>query len=405
MSHKMINNNCQVMAKPSSSICNLDCTYCFYLEKEHLYPDKNKNWKMDNETLRLYIKQQIEAQSANEVIFSWQGGEPTLLGIDFYKKAIELVNEFNVENKKVTHTFQTNGILINDEWCHFFKDNNILVGISIDGPEELHDKYRVNRSGKPTHKKVIFALNLLRQHGVEFNTLTVVNDVNVKHPEKIYRYLKSIGSNNIQFIPLLEQEAKIADKNGLLLIYPEQNIDSEITEWSVNAKEYGEFLKRVYSIWVHYDIGDIYIQMFEHTYSAWLSGQSQMCHFSETCGSLFALESNGDVYNCDHYVYPEHKLGNIHEIKIKEMNSSDQNIEFGLNKKKTSKDCETCKYDFLCYGGCPKHRIIFSSNGIKNHNYFCESYYAFFSYSEPFMVAMKELVNRGYPAKKLKELL
>lgn len=389
-------SNCHVMAKPTGSICNLDCSYCFYLEKEKLYPERKSQWKMDPSTLEAFIKQQIDAQDYPEVTIAWQGGEPTLMGLEFFERAMELVDKHNPERKRIINTFQTNGVLINDAWCSFFKKNNFLIGLSIDGPEEFHDAYRVNRAGKPTHTKVINALNCLKKHGVEFNTLTVVNNLNVHHPIKVYEYLKSLGSTVIQFIPLIERKARTPNQQGLTLIGPDYQLEADITEWSVDSLAYGQFLSEIFKVWVKRDIGSIWVQMFEQTFAAWCEQPPQMCHFAENCGSALALEANGDVYNCDHYVYPEYKLGNLHETSIREMNLSQQSLDFGRAKRQTlSSDCQKCEFKFACHGGCPKHRFIRSSSGKADHNYLCQGYKEFFKNSKPYMTVMRDLWKRG----------
>ncbi|ELZ1714572.1 anaerobic sulfatase maturase [Vibrio parahaemolyticus] len=399
-------NGCHVMAKPTGSICNIDCTYCFYLEKEKLYPDRNKNWKMNDSTLERYIKQQIEAQSSNEVVFAWQGGEPTLMGIEFFQLAMDLQKTHNKNGKRIINTFQTNGILLNDEWCEFFKKYNYLVGISIDGPKELHDLYRVNRSGKSTHDKVIKGIELLRKHHVEFNTLTVVNNINVNSPEKVYQYLKSLGSTNIQFIPLIERRAKLPDENGLTLIGPDYPYESNVTEWSVDSLSFGRFLCAIFSSWVRNDIGKVWVQMFEQTFAAWCEQPAQICIFAENCGSALALESNGDVYSCDHFVYPEYKLGNIHDQPIVEMYESQSNLSFGKNKSKSlPKECISCEFKFACHGGCPKHRFIPSVSGGSKHNYLCLGYKEFFKHSKPFMIIMRDLWQSGYAPKDIMNII
>ncbi|MGR5066036.1 anaerobic sulfatase maturase [Photobacterium sp. DNB22_13_2] len=297
------------MAKPTGSVCNLDCTYCFYLEKSELYPDRKKDWRMSDETLEAYIKQTIEAQANNHAQFTWQGGEPTMMGLDFFKKAIQLCN-LHANGKHLEHTFQTNGMLLNDEWCEFFKQHNFLVGISIDGPEDLHDGYRVTRAGKPTHAQVMCGIELLKKHKVDFNTLTVVNRENVKHPKRVYQFLKEIGATYLQFIPLVEREKGSLKPDGMKLVLPNEPL-AEVTPWSVPSLQYGEFLFEIFELWVRKDVGRIFVNMFDSALSSWCGQQSGMCHFIERCGHAFALEANGDLYNCDHYVYPEHLLGNI----------------------------------------------------------------------------------------------
>lgn len=385
---------CYVMSKPTSSVCNLDCTYCYYLEKEKLYPEQ-KNYLMDDDTLERYVEQYIQAQDVRQVHFVWQGGEPTLAGLQFYKKALELQKKY-ANGKEVFNSLQTNGILLNDEWCSFFHQNQFLIGLSIDGPEDLHDAYRVTRQGRPTFTKVLNAIELLKKHKVEFNTLTVINNINVKHPERVYEFLKATGSSFLQFIPLVEREAQKVEDGDLYYIDPNYTKKANVTDWSVNASEYGQFLNRIFDIWVRRDIDKIYVQMFDTTLGAWCNQPAQLCIFSETCGHAFALESNGDVYQCDHYVYPDYKLGNIHDIHLRELNRSDEAIQFGQDKKSTLPPaCLKCEYRFACHGGCPKHRFINVPNSKFQHNYFCEGYKSFFKHSEPAMKKMKELIMSG----------
>ncbi len=386
--------NCHVMAKPSGSVCNIDCDYCFYLEKEKLYPDRQKNWRMNDETLAIYIQNYINAQNGDHVQFSWQGGEPTLLGIEFYKKAVQLCNQYGA-GKTITHAFQTNGILINDDWCHFFKENSFLIGVSIDGPQEFHDAYRTSTSGKGTHAKVVSAIELLKKHGVEFNTLTVVNDINVKHPLKVYHYLKSIGSSFIQFIPLVEREMSDKNSNDTWLVNPAEE-KGKVTRWSVKPEEYGTFLNQIFDNWIRKDIGKIFVQQFDVTLATWTGQLSPICVFSPRCGHAFALEANGDLFQCDHYVYPEYKLGNIHSKSIQEMNNSKEAIEFGINKsRQLNEKCQSCRYRFACHGGCPKHRFVAGPSGKIDHNYLCDGYYSFFEHSQNAMSIMTKLINNG----------
>lgn len=393
----MIPKNCHVMAKPSGSVCNLDCSYCFYLEKEKLYPERQKQWKMSEDVLELYIKQQIEAQDGNEVVIAWQGGEPTLMGIEFYQKAVEFERIYS-NGKKIINTFQTNGVKINEQWCVFFKKYKFLVGVSLDGPAELHDQYRRSRSGKPTHAKVVRAIELLKKFGVEFNILAVVNNINVKYPLKVYQHLKAIGAEHIQFSPIIERRSLSSACHELSLISSDYSGKSRVTEWSVNPKEYADFLNTIFLYWVRKDVGRIYIQMFEQAFAAWCNQPAQMCVFAKNCGSAMALEANGDIYNCDHYVYPENKIGNIKEKTIKEMNSSDQNLLFGMKKNLgLSEECNSCTFLFACNGGCPKHRFEKSKSGEFNKNYFCDAYQSFFSCSKPYLDLMKTLWQQGIP--------
>ncbi|MGF1736440.1 anaerobic sulfatase maturase [Photobacterium satsumensis] len=394
-------SHCHVMAKPSSSVCNIDCTYCFYLEKENLYPERKQNWKMSEETLELYIKQQIEAQDSDIVDFAWQGGEPTLMGINFFKKAVSLQKKYK-EHRHINNAFQTNALLLNDEWCEFFKQEDFLIGVSIDGPSELHDTYRVNRSGRPTHDKVIEGIALLKKHKVEFNTLTVVNDQNAKQPEKVYDFLVGIGSKHLQFIPLVERQSAEVTADGLQLIDPDFDQLANVTPWSVSPKHYGNFLNRIFDHWVTKDVGHIYVNMFDTTLATWCDQPAGLCVFSPTCGHAFALESNGDLYNCDHYVYPEHLLGNIHSQSIRELNLSDKANSFGLNKRdKLTAQCQQCDFRFACHGGCPKHRFHTSKTGQPGHNYFCEGYEAYFKHTAPYMQMMRDLIMHGRPVSEI----
>lgn len=396
--------NCHVMAKPSGSICNIDCQYCFYLEKDKLYPERNQDWRMDDATLDLFIKQHIEAQSATTVDFAWQGGEPTLLGIDFYRRVVSLCEHYG-KGKKINHAFQTNGILLNDEWCQFLKQNQFLVGLSIDGTARLHDCYRTTRSGKPTHEKVTQAISLLKKHKVEFNTLTVVNAKNVQHPLEVYEFLKQIGSTFLQFIPLVEREATPQNSDIYTLASPDDAL-SAMTPWSVSAQDYGTFLTTIYDYWVRNDVGKIFVQTFDSTLASWLGEPAGVCVFSETCGHAFALEANGDLYQCDHYVYPEYKLGNIHQSSILHMNQSEAALKFGLDKKDSlTKQCISCRYKFACHGGCPKHRFERANDGQPNHNYLCEGYYHFFEHSERTMKIMAELLRRRRGAAEVMQFL
>ncbi|KOO15111.1 anaerobic sulfatase maturase [Vibrio xuii] len=390
-------NGCHVMAKPSSSKCNIDCSYCFYLEKHHLYPEQGNTSYMNEETLERYVEQQIEAQTGEQVVFAWQGGEPTLLGIDFFRKAIDLQCKY-ANKKQIINTLQTNGILLNDEWCEFFKQHDFLIGISIDGPDHLHDQYRRTRSDKPTHHLVEQAISLLKQHQVEFNTLTVINNHNVNHPEEMYQYLKGLGSSHMQFIPLVERKATEPTKDGLTLLHPERLEQTQVTPWSVDGEKFGLFMSTIFHYWVRHDVGQVWVQWFENTFALTAGEPSQTCVFSPTCGSAFALESNGDVYACDHYVYPEHKLGNIHSETIEQINHSTANRKFGDAKQtKLSQDCRNCPYLDLCNGGCPKHRFALSSAAKPEQNYLCAGYKTFFAYSQPYFQLINKLHKAGYP--------
>lgn len=394
-------NNFQMIAKPSGSVCNIDCTYCFYLEKEKLYPDRKNRWKMDDETLAAYVQKQIQSQKGEVVDFIWQGGEPTLLGIDFFAKALALQEQYK-GGKKIQNFFQTNAIKIDDEWATFLGKHQFLVGVSIDGDREVNDKYRISRSGKSTFDEVLKGIECLKKHKVEFNTLTVVNEFNVRKPLETYQFLKSIGSQFMQFIPLVERKAKEADENGLTLIQPDFTGQCDVTPWSVPSKAYGAFLNKIFDYWVVNDFNRIFVMNFEQTMSQMI-GRSAACVFSETCGSDLVMEANGDVYSCDHFVYPEHKLGNLHHHDLEAMVNSPQNLAFGESKKTNiSRDCLDCPVKQACNGGCPKHRFQISSDGKPNKNYLCEGFKTHFTHVLPKMVGIFELMEREISPKQIK---
>ncbi|MEZ8020746.1 anaerobic sulfatase maturase [Vibrio splendidus] len=388
-----VSKSVHIMSKPTGSVCNLDCDYCFYLEKEKLYPERNTNWKMSDETLEIYIEQHILAQHTDHVTFAWQGGEPLMMGVEFYKKAVQLQNKY-AKGKSIENTLQTNSLLLNNEWCEFFKTNHFLIGISIDGPEHLHDKYRTSRSGKGSYRKVAQAIDLLRAHRVQFNTLTVIGSHNVDHALEVYQHLKALGSEVHQYIPLVERAAAKPTLEGLYLVDPEHDSSAKLTEWSVPSLKFGQFLATIFDYWVQHDVGQIFVPYFDNTLAGWAGEQGNMCTMAPRCGSAFAMEANGDIYNCDHYVYPEHKLGNIHSKTINEMNFSAQNYEFGIKKKELSEKCKQCSYIKLCNGGCPKQRFIPRANSAPD-NYLCAGYEHFFRSSEVKMKTMCDLWFAG----------
>jgi len=393
-----------VMTKPIGPICNLDCTYCFYLEKEKLFPS-NENFRMKDEVLEHYIRQYIESQNVPEISFAWQGGEPTLLGVNYFRRIVELQSKY-ANGKRIQNALQTNGTLLTDEWCEFLLANQFLVGLSIDGPARLHDAYRVTKKGGGSYAKVISGLRLLKKHGVEFNTLTVVNRANSKHPLDVYRFLRDIGSGFIQFIPLVERlpdaEAKALD---LDLATPPRLDGSAasaprlpVTEWSVEPKQYGIFLCTIFDEWVKKDVGKTFVQIFDVTLGNWVGQGGGLCVFSEKCGTAMAMEHNGDVYSCDHFVYPHYKLGNIMHQSLGDMVSSEFQRQFGEDKKSTLPQyCLTCDVRHLCHGECPKHRFIQTPDGEAGLNYFCAAYKQFFAHSRPAMLEMADLLRQRRP--------
>ncbi|EGQ8194977.1 anaerobic sulfatase maturase [Vibrio parahaemolyticus] len=394
--------NFQLMAKPSGSVCNIDCSYCFYLEKEHLYPERKTNWRMDEQTLENYIRQNIEAQNSDVVDIVWQGGEPTMLGIDFFRKALTLQERYKGK-KQLNNYIQTNGINLNEEWAIFLKENNFLVGLSIDGDRISNDAHRVTRSGKSTFDSVLKGLEYLKKHKVEFNTLTVVNAENVKRPMDVYNFLKRIGSRYMQFIPLVERAANEPDENGLTLIQPDFSGQCAVTSWSTPAKDYGHFLNKIFDHWIQNDIGSVFVMNFEQSMTKMI-GQASGCVINETCGRNLVIESNGDVYSCDHFVYPENKLGNINETEVTDLVNLPQQIEFGQKKlTNLSHDCINCIVKPVCNGGCPKHRFNISSDGKPNKNYFCEGYFIHLSHSLKVMHQTLNLLNDKASYKQIKK--
>ena len=373
-----------VMAKPTGPICNLDCKYCFYLEKENLYPG-NRSWAMSDEVLESYIRQYIQAQAAPAITFAWQGGEPTLLGVGFFQSVVELQSRYAC-GKTIQNALQTNGTLINDEWGEFLQENRFLVGVSIDGPRELHDFYRVDKGGAPTFDRVLRGISKLKEHGVDFNTLTVVHRRNSEYPLEVYRFLKEIGSGFMQFIPLVERKTNVPGPDGLVLIAPSFDGSAEVTDWSVEAKTFGTFLSRIFDEWVKNDVGRYYIQQFDVALESWLGLEASLCVFRRTCGSAMAMEHTGDLYSCDHFVYPENRLGNITERSLQEMVSSQQQLAFGQNKcDSLPKMCRECSVRFACHGECPKHRFLKTPDGEPGLNYLCAGYKHFFQHIDPYM--------------------
>ena len=385
-----------VMAKPIGAICNLDCEYCFYLEKENLYSGKS-DFRMSRKVLESYIRQYIEAQPVDHVYFAWQGGEPTLLGVDFFKMAIELQQKY-ANGKTVENAFQTNGVLINDEWGTFFHDNEFLIGISIDGPEEFHDRYRLNKGRKGSFKQVMQGLEILKEHQVEFNTLTVVQSHNSQYPLEIYHFLKEISNGFIQFIPIVERISDNKTSDGLQLVSPGSKNAAHVTDWSVKPEQYGIFLSEVFDEWVRSDVGIYYVQIFDVALEAWIGYNPNLCVFSETCGNALAIEHNGDLYSCDHYVYPENKLGNILKDAMVSLVKSNQQRNFGMAKKSTLPQyCIDCEVRFACNGECPKHRFMNTPDGEAGLNYLCAGYKKFFNHVDPYMRFMANELQHKHP--------
>jgi uncharacterized protein len=394
-----------VMLKPVGSKCNLDCDYCYYLEKENLY--KKKNQVMSEELLERFIKQYIDSQTMPDIMFTWHGGETLMRPLSFYKKAVELQKKY-ANGRNIDNSIQTNGTLLNDEWCKFFKENNFLVGISIDGPKDFHDEYRRDKMGRPSFHRVMKGIELLKKHEVEFNCMAVVNDYNVDYPLEFYRFFKDIGCQYIQFTPIVERLRKKdhADNISLLKLATAKEGDHEadLAPYTVPADKWGDFLCTIFDEWVKEDVGKIFIQIFDSTLANWVGENPSVCTMAKTCGHAGVMEFNGDVYSCDHFVFPEYRLGNIYNETLTSMMYSDEQQTFGNDKfDKLPQQCRECDVLFACYGECPKNRFIKDKYGNTGLNYLCKGYYRFFKYVMPYMDFMKkELLAKRPPANIMK---
>lgn len=376
-----------LLAKPTGAICNLDCAYCFFLDKEVFYPDSK--FRMNDDVLEQYIKQLIESHQVNHVSIAWQGGEPTLMGLDFYRRVMLLVEKYRRPGMVFEHTMQTNGTLLDDEWCAFYKEHNFLIGISIDGPAHLHDIYRVDKGGKPTFDRVMRGIRLLQKHGVEYNILTTVNRVNGDYPLEVYRFLRDeVGTKWMQFIPVVER----INEDGLTLFQE----GTAVSDRSVQPEQFGRFLSVIFDEWVHNDVGTIFIQTFEAALSNWLGlDSSGMCVFNKTCGQGLAMEHNGDLYSCDHFVEPNYLLGNIQNDHMIDLVASPQQLKFGQDKFDALPPyCLDCDVRFACHGECPKNRFMTTPNGDPGLNYLCAGFKDFFHHIDFPMKLMAELIRR-----------
>ncbi len=382
-----------VMLKPAGSLCNLACKYCYYLEKQKLYPlDKSK--VISDALLEEFIKQYIEAQTMPQVLFTWHGGETLMRPISFYKHALELQKRY-AYGRQIDNCIQTNGTMLTDEWCEFFKENNFLVGVSIDGPQEFHDEYRRTRSGKPSWHEVMKGIRLLQKHGVEWNALAVVNDFNADYPKEFYHFFKDLGCRYIQFTPVVERTVKRAD--GLTLA-PGMQEGGEVTDFSVTPEQWGNFLCTLYDEWVKQDVGEIFIQLFDATLANWAGVPPGVCSMSGECGHAAVMEFNGDVYSCDHFVYPEYRLGNIHQQTLTGLMYSDRQRNFGKLKTGTlTRQCRECRFLFACHGECPKNRFVRDVYGNPGHNYLCAGYRKFFEHVAADMDFMKAELDAQRP--------
>lgn len=384
-----------VLAKPVGASCNLRCKYCYYLEKSHLYRNAPAR-VMSDELLERFVQEYIQAQTMSQVLFTWHGGEPLMRPLSFYRKAVALQEKYAF-GRQIDNTIQTNGTLLTDEWCEFLKEHNWLVGISIDGPQEFHDEYRRTASDKPSWQKVMRGIRLLRKHGVEWNAMAVVNDFNAGYPLEFYHFFKEMGAKYIQFAPVVERMAAHSDGRHLATL-----VDQEcpVADFSVSPAQWGDFLCAIFDEWVRHDVGQIYVGIFDCTLANWVGERPGICVYAKECGHAGVMEFNGDVYSCDHFVFPEYKLGNIRDKTLVEMLYGEQQRQFSCLKHATlPKQCKECEWEFACHGECPKNRFVNDRYGNSGLNYLCSGYRHFYEHVAPYMDFMKkEFMNQRPPA-------
>ena len=385
-----------VMLKPAGAHCNLACKYCYYLEKAKLYDD-TAHQIMSDELLERFTQEYIEAQTMQQVLFTWHGGETLMQPLSFYKKALDLQKKY-ARGRHIDNCIQTNGTMLNDEWCKFFKENGWLVGISIDGPQEFHDEYRKTRSGKPSFHTVMQGIELLNKWGVEWNAMAVINDFNAEYPLEFYKFFKEMGCHYIQFAPIVERIANHED--GRHLANLTDGIDAPLADFSITPAQWGKFLCGLFDEWIKEDVGIYYIQLFDATLANWCGETPGICTMSKYCGHASVMEFNGDVYSCDHFVFPEYKLGNIKNQALTEMLYSERQQKFGNMKQQSlPKQCKECKWLFACNGECPKNRFDKTIDGELGLNYLCEGFRMFFEHVAPYMDYMRnEYFNKRAPA-------
>lgn len=388
-----------IMLKPAGSLCNLDCSYCYYLDKAEIYGGREP--RMSVEMLETVVKEYIAANDVPEVTFNWHGGEPLVMGLDFYRKAIEFEHKYAGE-KIIRNTLQTNGTLISSEWCRFLRENDFLVGISIDGPKDIHDRYRRDKGGAPTFDKVLNAIRMMQGEGVQFNTMSTVNKQSEGRGLEVYEFLKSIGSQYMQFMPVVEHVRYRTDAKGKPMkgtrpwIVEPSAEGAQLAPWSVSAIGFGKFLCQIFDYWIRHDVGTYFVNVFDCTLANWVGVTPGSCVYGSTCGSNSIIEHNGDLYCCDHFVYPEYKVGNISEKPLKQMMQSEQQMKFGVSKHLgLPYKCLKCKYLFACNGECPKHRFNSTEKGETGLNALCEGYCMFFDHAAPYMQKMSALLNEN----------
>ena len=389
-----------VMLKPAGAHCNLACKYCYYLEKNKLYPTAQRHL-MSDEMLEQFTREYIEAQTMNQVLFTWHGGEPLLRSIDFYRKALSLQQKY-AGGRRIDNVIQTNGTLLTDEWCEFFAQNHWLVGISIDGPQPDHDHYRLTAAGKPSWKKVMQGIKMLKKHGVEWNAMAVVNAYNANHPMEFYRFFKENGCQFLQFTPIVERLTRHEDGRTLASLADKDEIS--LSEASVAPEQWGYFLCAIFDEWVRKDVGKIFVEIFDCTLANWMGISPGICAYSKECGHAGVMEHNGDVYSCDHFVFPEYKLGNIRDHSLIDMLYGEQQQEFSrLKHSSLPRQCKECDMEFACHGECPKNRFMKDQYGDSGLNYLCPGYYHYYQHVAPYMDYMKqELMSQRPPSNIMK---
>lgn len=385
-----------VMLKPAGAHCNLACKYCYYLEKNNLYQNSHRHL-MSDETLEQFTREYIEAQTMPQVLFTWHGGEPLMRSIDFYKKALALQKKY-AHGKQIDNVIQTNGTLLTDEWCEFFAQNHWLVGISIDGPQEYHDHYRVTPAGKPSWEKVMQGIQLLKKHRVEWNAMAVVNAYNAEHPLEFYHFFRNNGCQYLQFTPIVERLTEHEDGRTLASLADDREIP--LADASVTPQQWGNFLCTIFDDWVRHDVGKTFVEIFDCTLANWMGVLPGICAYSKECGHAGVMEHNGDVYSCDHFVFPEYKLGNIREQSLIDMLYGEKQQAFSrLKHTSLPRQCKECDMEFACHGECPKNRFEKDKYGEPGLNYLCQGYYQYYSHVAPYMDFMKrELLAQRPPA-------
>ena len=391
-----------LLAKPAGSRCNLACKYCYYLEKSLLF-EKHSPQVMDDALLEKFIHDYIGAQTTQEVLFTWHGGEPLMRPLQFYKKAVALQRKY-AAGRRIDNCLQTNGTLLTEEWCRFFKEQGWLVGVSVDGTQEMHDTYRKAKGGGPSHHKVMQGIRLLQKHGVEWNALAVVNDLNAGHPKEFYRFFKEIGCRFIQFTPIVERLLPHADGRQLAAV--EEEVTGGMMPFSVSPEQWGDFLIGIFDEWVKEDVGEYFVQLFDATLANWMGVQPGICTLARTCGHAGAIEWNGDVFACDHFVFPQYRLGNLREKSLVEMMYSPQQRDFGRAKRTAlPRQCRECRWLFACNGECPKNRFARTTDGEKGLNFLCSGYRRFFEHVAPYMDWMKRELMANRPPAGIVDLL